>query len=165
MNDYVGYCNPKPQKNWVQAAITCGRKPSQLNPETYRVMKGVARSTPKGAFYSQKGSHRLGMALGVQVDQSPDKVSVYLQFTCLQRTYASTVLMLCCAKSLSHVQLFVTPWTVPCQAPMSMALLQARVLEWVVMPSSGGSSQPRDRTQVSHTAGGFFTIWATGEAQ
>ena len=29
------------------------------------------------------------------------------------------------------------------------------------MPSSRGSSQPGDQTQVSHTAGGFFTIWAT----
>ena len=32
------------------------------------------------------------------------------------------------------------------------------------MPSSRGSSQPRDWTQVSHTAGRFFTIWATREA-
>ena len=32
------------------------------------------------------------------------------------------------------------------------------------MPSSRGCSQPRDRTQVSHIAGGFFTIWATREA-
>ena len=31
-------------------------------------------------------------------------------------------------------------------------ILQARILEWVVIPSSGGSSQPRDQTQVSHTA-------------
>ena len=31
--------------------------------------------------------------------------------------------------------------------------LQARILEWVAMPSSRGSSQPKDRTQVSHTAG------------
>ena len=37
--------------------------------------------------------------------------------------------------------------------------------EWVAMPSSRGSSQPRDRTQVSHIAGGFFTIWGTREAQ
>ena len=43
--------------------------------------------------------------------------------------------------------------------------LQARILEWVTMPSSRGSSQPRDRTQVSHIAGGFFTIWATRGAQ
>ena len=36
--------------------------------------------------------------------------------------------------------------------------------EWVAVPSSTGSSQPRDRTQVSHSAGVFFTIWATREA-
>ena len=33
------------------------------------------------------------------------------------------------------------------------------------MPSSRGSSQSRDRTLVSHIAGGFFTVWATREAQ
>ena len=32
------------------------------------------------------------------------------------------------------------------------------------MPSSRGSSQPRDQTQISHTTGGFFTIWATRKA-
>ena len=36
-------------------------------------------------------------------------------------------------------------------------ILQARVLEWVAFPFSGGSSQPRDRTQVSRIAGRFFT--------
>ena len=44
-------------------------------------------------------------------------------------------------------------------------ILQARILEWVAFPVSRGSSQPRDRTQVSHIAGGFFTRWATREAQ
>ena len=34
-------------------------------------------------------------------------------------------------------------------------VLQARILEWAAMPSSRGSSQPRDRTQVSCTAGRF----------
>ena len=43
-------------------------------------------------------------------------------------------------------------------------VLQARIVEWVAMPSSRGSSQPRDWTQVSHIAGRFFTIWATREA-
>ena len=37
-------------------------------------------------------------------------------------------------------------------------ILQAGILEWVGMPSFRGSSQPRDQTQVSHTAGGFLTI-------
>ena len=45
-----------------------------------------------------------------------------------------------------------------------MGILQARILEWVAMPFSRGSSQPRDQTQVSCTAGRFFTIWATREA-
>ena len=36
-------------------------------------------------------------------------------------------------------------------------ILQARILEWVAFPFSRNSSQTRDRTQVSHIAGGFFT--------
>ena len=36
-------------------------------------------------------------------------------------------------------------------------ILQARILEWVAIPFSRGSSQPRDRTQVSRIAGRFFT--------
>ena len=43
-------------------------------------------------------------------------------------------------------------------------ILQARILEWVAFPLSRGFSQPRDRTQLSHIAGGFFTSWATREA-
>ena len=38
-------------------------------------------------------------------------------------------------------------------------------LEWVAVLFLRGSSQPRDRTQVSHIAGRFFTSWATGETQ
>ena len=38
-------------------------------------------------------------------------------------------------------------------------ILQARILEWVAFPFSRVSSQPRDRTQVSHVAAGFFTSW------
>ena len=44
-------------------------------------------------------------------------------------------------------------------------ILQARILEWVAFLFSWRASQPRDRTQVSHIAGGFFTSWATKEAQ
>ena len=48
------------------------------------------------------------------------------------------------------------PWTAACQAPLSMGILQARILEQVPMPSSRESSQPRDWTQISHTAGRFI---------
>ena len=44
-------------------------------------------------------------------------------------------------------------------------ILQARVLEWVAFCFSRQSSQPRDWTQVSHIAAGFFTSWTTREAQ
>ena len=42
-------------------------------------------------------------------------------------------------------------------------ILQERIMEWVAIPFSRGSSQPRDWAQVSGIAGGFFTIWATWE--
>ena len=61
----------------------------------------------------------------------------------------------------SHVWLCATPCTAAHQALLSMGILQARILEWVAMSSSRGSFQPRDRTQVSHIAGRFFTSWAT----
>ena len=44
-------------------------------------------------------------------------------------------------------------------------ILQARILERVAFPFCRGSSQPRDRNQVSCIAGGFFTSWVTREAQ
>ena len=49
-------------------------------------------------------------------------------------------------KVISHIRLYTVH-----------GILQARILEWVAFPFSMGSSQPRDQTQVSHIAGGFFT--------
>ena len=43
-------------------------------------------------------------------------------------------------------------------------ILQTRILEWVSIPFSRGSSRPRDWTQVFHMIGRFFTIWASREA-
>ena len=47
----------------------------------------------------------------------------------------------CCASSLSRVRLFVAPWTVAHQAPLSMGILQARILEWC--PPPGDFPNPR----------------------
>ena len=57
--------------------------------------------------------------------------------------------------------------SVDCSPPGSSVhgILQARVLEWVAIAFSRGSSRPRDWTQVSRIAGRCFTIWATREAQ
>ena len=43
-------------------------------------------------------------------------------------------------------------------------ILQTRILEWVAISFSRGSSRPRDRTQVSRIAGRRFNLWATREA-
>ena len=65
-------------------------------------------------------------------------------------------------KSLHHVWLFVTSWTVAYQAPLSMGFSRQ---QWVAISFSRGSSWPRNRTWVSHIAGTGFTVWATTEAQ
>ena len=73
--------------------------------------------------------------------------------------------------SLSFLQIFPTqgsnPALLPCRWIHYQLSLQGRprTLEWVAYPSSRGSSTSRDQTQVSHIAGGFFTSWATREAQ
>ena len=82
-----------------------------------------------------------------------------LEFSCFT--------MFCfCACMLSHfscVWRSVTLWTVAFQAPLVHGILQARILEWVALPSSRGTSWPRDWTRVSCIAGSFFTAELPGK--
>ena len=75
----------------------------------------------------------------------------------LSLVYVKIASVLLC---ISHVPMVYSP-------PGSSVhrILQVRIVEWVAILFSWGSSQPRDRTQVSCIAGEFFTIWATGESQ
>ena len=66
---------------------------------------------------------------------------------CVSNTQQFTGIGCCAVLSCSVVSDSVTPWTVVPQVPLSMAILQARKLEWVAMPSSRGPSQPRDQTR------------------
>ena len=66
----------------------------------------------------------------------------------------------CIQVSESHVQHFCDPMDCTVHG-----ILQARILEQVAVPFCRGSSQPREQIQVSCTAGGFFTIWATRETR
>ena len=61
---------------------------------------------------------------------------------------------------MGHVKVKVAQVRLTLCDPMDYTvhgILQARILEWVAIPFSRGSSQPRDGTQVSRIAGGFFT--------
>ena len=78
-----------------------------------------------------------------------------------------------CPQGLAHAQGLQSYPTLcdgmDCSLPGSSVhgMLQARTLEWVAMPSSRGSSQPRDRTRISHISGLFHfvtTPQAVGQA-
>ena len=64
----------------------------------------------------------------------------------------------------SHGQLFVTPWTVACQAPLSMEFPRQEYWSGLPFPSPRDLPDPGIK-MVSHIAGRFFTIWAIREAQ
>ena len=64
-------------------------------------------------------------------------------------------------KSLSHVQLY-NPMDCSPPGPSVHGILQARILEWVVIPFSRGSSQPKDQSRISCIAGRYLTGEPTG---
>ena len=59
---------------------------------------------------------------------------------------------------LSRVQLSASPWTIACQAPLSMGFSSQEYWSGLPFPPPGESSLPRDRTCSSCITGGFFTI-------
>ena len=78
-------------------------------------------------------------------------------------SFPSLFELACCVKVKSCLTL-CDP--VECSLPGSSVhgILQARILEWVAISFSRGSSRPRDSTWVSHIAGRRFNLWATREA-
>ena len=117
-------------------------------------------------------------------------VQMFVLFSSLK--HSSCISVVWKWKSLSHVQLFVdpmdpySPWNSPGQntGGVTIPFLQGifptqglnpgllhcrsqhgslRILEWVAYPSSSRSSQPRNWTRISCTAGQLFTSWATRE--
>ena len=67
--------------------------------------------------------------------------------------------------SLSGLWFFYDPMGYSPPGSSVHGILQAKILEWVSIPSSRGSSWPRDQIQVSYVAGRFFTVWVTRKAQ
>ena len=77
----------------------------------------------------------------------------------IYETPFNTLVMLCCI-ALSRSTYLTLSDPKHCSPPDSYVHgdSSGRILQWVAMPSSRGSSQPRDQTQVSRNAGIFFTI-------
>ena len=75
------------------------------------------------------------------------------------------ILFLCCAVSLSHVQLFATAWTIAHHPLYPSGISRQEYWSGLPRPPPWGSSQPRDWTQVSHIADFFFTSWPQGKTK
>ena len=69
--------------------------------------------------------------------------SIYVK---IENRQNSLWLCMCVLSHFSHVWLFVIPRTIACQAPLSIGILQARILKWVSMPSS----RPRNWSHISY---------------
>ena len=69
-----------------------------------------------------------------------------------------------CAQVLSRVQLFEAPWTTGAHGAPVHGILQAKILEWVAMPSSRGTSWSRDWTCISCIGRRILYHWAAREA-
>ena len=75
----------------------------------------------------------------------------------------NSILLLCCARSLSHAQLFAVPWTAAARLLCPCGF--SRQEYWSGLHTVlQGIFPTQDQTQVSHVAGGFITNWATREA-
>ena len=127
-----------------------------------------------------QGSHQRCQATLIHQDMVPPSAASFLPEHLLSSSRGS----LSSASSTSLLPIFVLGKTLAPNPALSAPLipwrrlfhprppwllsvygiLPARILEWVVLPFSRGSSQPRDQTQVSRIAGRFFTVWTTREA-
>ena len=92
-------------------------------------------------------------------------IYIYISGTYFLLTYLIFVYVCVCVFSHTHVQVmsnsFVTPWTSPPGFSVP-GISQTRILEWIAISFSMGSSKSRDQTHISCIAGGFFTTEPPG---
>ena len=82
--------------------------------------------------------------------------------TCEEDEWIASMFISCWSEVLGYLVMSDCD-PVDCSPPGSsvLGILQAGILEWIAIPVSRGSSQLRDRTQVSCIVGRFFTVWTT----
>ena len=108
-------------------------------------------------------SHYSAAHMGLHNEQQLPAETMWCNLELLRKDTAQIIaLMNVSVCVLSCVWLFVTPWTVDHQAPLSMGF--SRILEWVAISSSRESSQPRDWTCISCIGRWILYHWATWKA-
>ena len=94
------------------------------------------------------------------------QLSLYFpQFNYLSHMESYSQTSLCCVCVVQSCLILCNPMDYSLPDSSAHGILQARILKWVAIPFSRGSSQPRDRIWVSRIEGRLFTVRATREAQ
>ena len=134
-----------------------GNLPSQgMEPRSPALQADSLPTEPHRKPYFENGTVQIpGITLKTSLEEKMQSMNqlLYLHILCAVLCLVTQLCLTLC-----------DPVIVAHQVPLSMGILQARILERVAMPSSGGSSQPRAWTHISHIADRFFTSWATREA-
>ena len=119
--------------------------------------------TGRPGVLQSMGSRKIGHNWGTEQQQFWKTVRRYFKNLKIELPYGPAIPLL---------DIYLKKWVKFAQSCLTLCdpmdyrvygILQAKTLEWVIIPFSRGSSQPRDWTQVSRIAGGFFTSWATRE--
>ena len=132
-------------------------------PGTVAHQAPLSMGFPRQEYWSElpfpfsRGSSDLGMEPVSPSWQADSLPLSHLGSLCMDPGY-SLILRMKVKKSLSHVQLFVTPRTVNLPGSCVHGIFQARVLEWVAISFSRGSSDPGIEPRISHIASRRFTI-------
>ena len=142
-----------------QGAGTCGFRTLGLQPRPVRA------ELPSGEGWSENRGFTLGPITSLRRLPYPYSPGSLRYRGSISGRCCNGIIPLNCEKwkcsTFSHVWRFVTPWTVAPTGSSVQGILQARILVWVAIPFSRGSSWPRDQTHVSCLAGRFFTVGAT----
>ena len=148
---------PAPQESYRSQGVLLEARLAQLRAQLLEVLRDLGR--PRIIWISPSPCLHCGISLVTISCQSynmshPALVTWCWEFTEQPQfswkhnmsTAHHTIIAIGVCQSPSHVQLFVTPWT--CSVPDSsvQGVLQLKTLEWVAIPFSRASFQPRDRT-------------------
>ena len=144
------YPNSCPLSRWCHPAISSSVVPFSSCPQSLP----ASGSFPRSQLLASGGQ-----SIGVSVSGSVLPMNIQDWFP-LGATGWLSLLSKGIGYPEMHIMMAPDPQCDPREYTVH-GILQARILAWVAIPFFRGSSQPRDRTQVSRIAGRFFTSWAT----
>ena len=126
----------------LQAGIKTGRRNINLRYADDTTLVAESKKQLKSLLMRLKEkSEKVGLKLSQEFQNTEIVTSGPIVYACA-----------CLLSCFSHVQLFVTLWSVACQAPLSMGFSRQEHWSGLPCPPPGESSQPRDRIHISYVS-------------